>query len=158
MKRPRSWILLSASVGCIAAAMSVAVGTGWATPPVGLRNIALARGAYSSNVTLPFENGSDVAMAKIIVQPGGNSGWHAHPGGAIIVLKHGSLTLYRSHGDQCVTDTYSAGQVFVEEPGEVTDVVNTGPRPYVLFVTFPRVPPGQPPRIDEPDPGTCPGV
>jgi hypothetical protein len=37
-------------------------------------------------------------------------------------------------------------------------VVNTGTEQYVLFVTFPRVPPGVSPRTDEPDPGTCPGV
>ena len=29
---------------------------------------------------------------------------------------------------------------------------------YVLFVTFPRVPQGDSARIDEPNPGTCPGV
>jgi quercetin dioxygenase-like cupin family protein len=100
----------------------------------------------------------DVAMARITVDPGGSSGWHSHPGGAIIVINQGTLTVYRSVDSQCLTNTYTAGQAFVERPGEVVDVVNTGTVPFVDFVTFPRVPPGVSPRTDEPDPGTCPGI
>jgi len=97
-------------------------------------------------------------MAQITVVPGGSSGWHSHPGGAVVVVKTGTLTVYRSVGNQCQTSTYSAGQAFIERRGEVDDVVNTGTVPYVLFVTFPRVPQGDSARIDQPDPGTCPGL
>jgi hypothetical protein len=51
-----------------------------------------------------------------------------------------------------------AAPVFIERPGEVDDVLNAGTIPYVLFVTFPRVPQGDSARTDESDPGTCPGV
>jgi quercetin dioxygenase-like cupin family protein len=108
--------------------------------------------------TIPLQVGTDVAMAQITVDPGGSSGWHSHPGGAIIVVKTGTLTVYRSLGSQCQTTTYSAGQAFIERPGEVDQVINTGTVPYVLFVTFPRVPQSESARIDEPDPGTCPGL
>ena len=74
--------------------------------------------------------------------PGGSSGWHSHPGGAIIVVKQGSLTVYSSVGSKCETTTYGAGQAFIERPGEVDQVLNTGTIPYVPFVTFPRVPQG----------------
>ncbi len=37
------------------------------------------------------------------------------------------------------------------------DVLNTGTFPYVLFVTFPRVPQGDSARTDEPDLDTCGG-
>jgi quercetin dioxygenase-like cupin family protein len=97
-------------------------------------------------------------MAQITVDPGGSSGWHSHPGGAIVIVKQGTLTVYRSIGSQCHTTTYSAGQAFIERPGEVDQVVNTGTVPYVLLVTFPRVPQGGSARIDQPDPGTCPGL
>jgi hypothetical protein len=40
----------------------------------------------------------------------------------------------------------------------VDNVLNTGTIPYILFVTFPRVPQGASPRTDQPDPGTCPGI
>ena len=97
-------------------------------------------------------------MAQITVNPGGSAGWHSHPGGAIVVVKQGSLTVYTSAGSQCQITTYSAGQAFIERPGEVDNVLNTGTIPYILFVTFPRVPQGESPRTDQPNPGTCPGI
>src|SRR6266550_8487392 len=129
-----------------------------ATAPSGLVNIPIARGTNLSNGTIPLQLGTDIAMAQITVEPGGSAGWHSHPGGAIIVVKTGTLTVYRSIGSQCQRTTYSAGQAFIERPGEVDQVLNTSTAPYVLFVTFPRVPQGGSPRTDEPDPGTCPGL
>ena len=151
----RKWLLLLL-VGVVGAA--VYGGIALATPPSGLVNILLARGTDASNGTLPIQMGTDVVMAQITVDPGGSSGWHSHPGGAIIVVKQGTLTVYRAIGSQCQSTTYSAGDAFIERPGEVDDVLNAGTAPYVLYVTFPRVPPGGSARIDEPDPGTCPGL
>jgi quercetin dioxygenase-like cupin family protein len=133
-----------------------AVGSVLATPPSGLVNVPLARGTNVSDGTIPLQVGTDVAMAQITVDPGGSSGWHSHPGGAIIVVKTGTLTVYESVGSRCEVTTYGAGQAFVERPGEVDQVVNTGGVPYVLLVTFPRVPQGASARTDEPDPGNCP--
>ena len=151
----RRWLLLLL-VGVVGAA--VYGGIALATPPSGLVNILLARGTDASEGTLPIQMGTDVVMAQITVDPGGSSGWHSHPGGAIIVVKQGAPTVYRAIGSQCQTATYSAGQAFIERPGEVDQVVNSGTVPYILFVTFPRVPQGESARIDEPDPGTCPGL
>jgi quercetin dioxygenase-like cupin family protein len=147
------WALLLSVLGA-----AVYGGTVLATPPSGLTNVPLARGIDVSNGTIPLQVGTDVAMSQITVIPGGSSGWHSHPGGAIIVVQQGTLTVYTSVGNQCQTATYSAGQAFIERPGEVDDVLNTGTIPYVLYVTFPRVPPGDSPRIDQPDPGTCQGL
>jgi quercetin dioxygenase-like cupin family protein len=130
----------------------------FATPPSGLVNVLLARGTDASDGTLPIQIGTDVVMAQITVDPGGSSGWHSHPGGAIIVVKQGSPTVYRAIGSQCQRTTYGAGDAFIERPGEVDDVLNENTAPYVLYVTFPRVPPGGSARIDEPDPGTCAGI
>jgi quercetin dioxygenase-like cupin family protein len=160
MKRAIRWALLSVGLASVVTAMTVAVtvAPSWATPPSGLTNVPLARGTDTSHGTLPLRSGTDIAMAQITVNPGGSSGWHSHPGGAIIIVQQGTLTVYHSAGHQCRTTTYSAGQAFIERPGEVDDVLNTGTVPYVLYVTFPRVPPGGSPRIDQPDPGTCPGI
>ncbi len=155
-KRAVRWALLSLGLASVVTAVTVAPAS--ATPPSGLTNVPLARGTDVSHGTIPLQIGTDVAMAQITVDPGGSSGWHSHPGGAIIVVKQGALTVYRSVGSQCQTATYSAGQAFIERPGEVDDVLNTGTVPYILFVTFPRVPQGDSARTDEPDPGTCPGL
>jgi len=160
MKRAVRWALLSAGLASVVTAvtLTVTVAPSSATPPSGLTNIPLARGTDTSRGTIPLQFGTDVAMAQITVNPGGSSGWHSHPGGAIIIVQQGALTVYSPVDDQCQTTTYSAGQAFIERPGEVDDVLNTGTVPYVLYVTFPRVPPGGSARIDQPDPGTCPGI
>ncbi len=160
MKRAIRGTLLSVGLASVVTAVTVAVtvAPSWATPPSGLTNTLLARGTDTSHGTLPLRFGTDIAMAQITVDPAGSSGWHSHPGGAIVVVQQGSLTVYHSVGRQCQTTTYSAGQAFIERPGEVDDVLNTGTIPYVLYVTFPRVPPGGSARIDQPDPGTCPGI
>src|SRR5215813_15087556 len=135
MKRAVRWALLS--VGLAGVFTTVSVAPSWATPPSGLTNIPLARGTDASHGTIPLQFGTDVAMAPIAVGPGGSSGWHSHPGGAIIVVQQGSLTVHQAAAGQCQTTTYSAGQAFIERPGEVDDVTNAGTVPYVLVVTFP---------------------
>jgi quercetin dioxygenase-like cupin family protein len=155
MKRPVRSVLVSVGLAGVIAAMTLLPGN--ATPPAGLTLVPLAAGTNTSDGTIPLKAGTDIAMVQITVDPGGSSGWHSHPGGAIIVVKQGSLTVHESVGGKCETRTYTAGQAFVERPGEVDQVVNTGTIPYILFVTFPRVPHGESSRTDEPDPGTCPG-
>src|SRR5438034_7252616 len=98
MKRIARWAMLS--VG-LAGVVLVVIAPGWATPPTGLVNILLARGNDASDGTLPLQVGTDIVMAQITVDSGGSSGWHSHPGGAIIVVKQGTATLYRSIGSQC---------------------------------------------------------
>jgi len=154
----RGMRLALATVGLAGLLVAVNAVPGAATPPSGLTNVTLARGTDLSNGTIAFQEGTDVVVAQITVIPGGSSGWHSHPGGAIVVVKQGELTVHRSVGSQCESTGYTAGQAFIERPGEVDDAVNTGTIPYVVFVTFPRVPQGGSARIDLPDPGTCPGL
>jgi quercetin dioxygenase-like cupin family protein len=160
MNRAVRAALLSVGVACVVTATAIFVAPGSATPPSGLTNVPLARGTFPAHTIVPLA-GTDVVMAQITVNPGGSSGWHSHPGGAIIVVAQGSLTKYHAtsrHGGRCEVTPYSAGQAFIEAPGEVDQVINTGTTPYILYVTFPLVPQGAATRIDEPDPGTCPGV
>lgn len=157
MKRKLTKTILGMAIVALLLA-GAAVFKARATAPSGLVNLPLARGTNVFDGTIPLQFGTDVAMAQITVAPGGSSGWHSHPGGAIIVVKQGSLTVYGSVGSRCEITTYGAGQAFIERPGELDDVLNTGTVPFVLFVTFPRVPQGDSARTDEPNPGTCPGV
>ena len=155
MNRSVRWALLSVGLAGVVTAMTVA--PSGATPPSGLTNIPLARGTNTTDGTIPLKAGSDVAVAQITVSPGGSSGWHSHPGGAIVVVREGSLTVYKAVGSTCEITTYTAGQAFIERPDVVNQVINTGTIPYVLFVTFPRVPQGGSARTDEPAPA-CAGL
>ena len=154
----RGMRLALTTVGLAGLLVAVNAVPGAATPPSGLTNLTLARGTDLSEGTIAFQEGTDIVAAQITVIPGGSSGWHSHPGGAIVVVKQGELTVHRSVGSQCETTGYTAGQAFIERPGEVDDAVNNGTIPYVVFVTFPRVPQGGSARINLPDPGTCPGI
>src|SRR5437879_13659746 len=93
-KRASRWALLS--VGLAGVVTAVTVAPGGATPPSGLTQVPLARGTDVSDGTIPLQVGTDVAMAQITVDPGGSTGWHSHPGGAIIGVKQGSLTVDRA--------------------------------------------------------------
>jgi len=156
MKRALRWGLVSVALAGVVTALTLS--PGGATPPVSLTNTPLAMGTDTSDGTIPLQAGTNVVMAQITVGPGGSSGWHSHPGGAIVVVQQGSIIVYDAMGSHCHSTTYSAGQAFIERPGEVMDVLNTGAGPYTLFVTFPRVPQGALPRTDEADPGVCPGI
>ena len=42
-------------------------------------------------------------------RPGGSSGWHSHPGGAIIIVQQGTPTIYHAVDKHCETTTYNRG-------------------------------------------------
>ncbi len=52
---------------------------GAATPSSGVTNMTLARGTDVSGGTIPLEEGTDVVVSQISIQPGGSSGWHMQP-------------------------------------------------------------------------------
>ncbi len=164
----RRVIRLAAITVGLAGLIAVNAVPGAATLPVGFSSELLGRGTYTSDQTLPLPQGMDIVVSKITVHPGGSSGWHSHPGGAIVVVQQGEITIYesagtgedaqgQSEGDSlCVITKYTQGQAFVEGPGVVVDAVNTGSTDFILLVTFPGVPVGGSSRIDQPNPGTCP--
>jgi len=131
-----------------------------ATPPNNFVGTVLGRGTLQSNGSVPINAGLDIVVAQNTVQPGGSSGWHSHPGGAIVVVAQGQITTYESVGGHCVITTYTAGQAFTERADKALIAKNTGSTVTVVIATFPNVPVGvaNAQRTDLPNPGTCPGV
>jgi len=103
MKRLGRWSLVGVALAGVVLAFSVAPGA--ATPPSGLTQVVLARGNDVSHGTIPLQFGTDIVMVQLTVEPGGSSGWHSHPGGAIIVVKQGSITVHKAVGSQCQIET-----------------------------------------------------
>ena len=91
MKHHRKHVAAATGLAAIVALVATAlfVVPALATPPSGLTNTPLARGTNTSHGTLPLQGGTDIVMAQITVDPGGSSGWHSHPGGAIVVVTAG---------------------------------------------------------------------
>ena len=97
-------------------------------------------GAIVSN--LP-RDASNVLVAKVTWQPEGTSGWHTHPGPAIVNVVEGELEVVNER--DCVVRTYGAGEAFVD-PGQGNVHIASNPNTTdlaVAYATFLGVPDGQ---------------
>src|SRR5450755_3002211 len=118
--------------------------------PSGLEIIPLAQGfSPEQHIRLHSKGPSDILQSKLVFQPGGETGWHTHPGPVVVVVKSGALTEYHSNG--CVT-VHPAGSVFFESEGEVHRAVNQTGEVIEVYATF-ISPAGSQPLQPAADPG-----
>jgi len=110
----------------------------------------------SPNFKIFQKHPQDVVMRELTIAPGGDSGWHFHPGPTYVLMIQGALTNYHANDPTCTGHISSAGQGFVEPPGDVHIVRNEGGVPAVFVVTFLDVPVGGLFRFDAARPGNCP--
>jgi quercetin dioxygenase-like cupin family protein len=144
-------------------ALVVNAGTTLATPPAGFGAPFTYRATMqpyrvsSHDFKIVQKKPEDVVMRELTISPGGNSGWHTHPGPVFVLVTQGSVVNYHAKERTCKGTKIVAGQGFVETPGDTHMVRNEDPSTTaVLFVTFLDVPVGGAFRIDEPKPGNCP--
>jgi quercetin dioxygenase-like cupin family protein len=143
-------------------ALAVPVGAAVATPSQGLTVTPLGQGSFSQrlkvkapNVKATFKRPSDFVVVDLRVDPGGTTGWHSHPGPALVVVKDGTLTLYDGDDRRCRPHRYGPGQAFVDGGGGHVHIArNETSHPVQVLVTF-IVPKGADTFIDVPDPGNC---
>lgn len=145
-------VLALAVVGAIA---TVATGVALATPGQGFKdNTVFARGTLGPKFKLKLQDSSspgDVIVQRFVLGSGGQSGWHLHPGLAVVTVKSGELTIDQ---EDCSSTTYSAGQVVVEPTEAVHRVRNVGATDLEFWVTFLDIPVGSAHRHEpETDPG-----
>ena len=180
MKRPKalSKILYAASAALVLAACSErptesnttsSTGNGAPTEPnftaaVGFTSTLVGRGnlgpfhiqskADRYDVELKSHDNTDIAVANIVVIPGGHSGWHYHPGPVLVVVKTGTITFYMGDDPSCSPQVHPAGTSFIEKGGMVGIARNEGAVDATVVATF-FVPAGSPTRIDAAAPGNC---
>jgi quercetin dioxygenase-like cupin family protein len=162
----RKWVLLAGSAG----AAAVLGGAAIVTAQSGIISGAvLARAGFLDRVDVKFkvDRGSEevihvsdareTVIQQIVIAPGGDTGWHSHPGPAVALIKTGQLTLYSGDDPSCSGRTYSAGQAFVDSgQGHVHKARNLSQTENVeVWVTYFDVPPGASPRVPAEDPGNC---
>ncbi len=103
----------------------------------------------------------DLVVQRATFQPGTNSGWHSHPGGAFVAVKSGSVTLYMGNNQSCTARTFKAGEGFFEPANKVLLARNEGSQPVEVYATFVEVPVGEDALVkSESNPGgaDCPSV
>ena len=151
-----------AAVSSISVAAVLTPSSGIVTAPV------FARASFADPTDLKFKvkglgqeviqvnNAQQTVMQQIVMAPGGNTGWHSHPGPVVVLIKSGQMSLYGSDDPTCTGRTYSAGEAFIDSgQGHVHIARNEGSANLELWVTYFDVPRGGPFRIDVPNSGNC---
>ncbi len=145
-----------AAIGTLTAA--VALGS----PPSGATITTLVTANFdnpthlnSDRVKFETKDATDVRIQKIVFAPGGQSGWHHHPGMVLLSVESGAVTLTQP---DCSTEMYGPGlpngAVFAEG-GDVPERVSSagGATFYAVFVAPSNDPPIT--RVED-DPVSCP--
>ena len=155
--------------GLMAGAIALAA-VALATPGSGVVGPVHARGIFPDPVDIMFKleghtkgtsvlhvrDAQETVVQQITFAPGGHTGWHSHPGPALVVVAEGQLTLYSGEDPTCTGRIYLPGQAFIDPGqghvhiGRASQTQNT-----ILWVTYFDVPPGGAFRIDAADPGNC---
>ena len=110
-----------------------------------------------AGVKIQTKSSVDFVTQQIVIEPGGSTGWHSHPGPVLVTVKSGALKLVYADDAACAGRIYGAGEGFVDRGDEIVhNAFNVGPSNLELWATY-FVPgaPGTSQRLDAPDPGVC---
>jgi quercetin dioxygenase-like cupin family protein len=106
-----------------------------ATPPSGnISRNQLAVGKVTDTIDIQRSEPTDFHIDVVTIDPGGNSGWHTHPGPEYSVIKAGEVVLVRA--PNCDPITLKAGQGFFTPGGTAHMAHNDGKEPAELYVTY----------------------
>ncbi|MGV0992377.1 MAG: cupin domain-containing protein [Mycobacterium sp.] len=141
MKALQLWTAIPLAVVAVALAAPAA-----ATPGIGVDAQTL-----STNTV----DGTEYMVSRITLAPGGETGWHFHPGEVFGVVRAGTMTHY--DGDCIIDEVYNTGSAVAEGIGsaQMHNGRNEGSTPLVMEVTYIN-PVGAPLSVDGPVPTGCP--
>jgi quercetin dioxygenase-like cupin family protein len=109
-------------------------------------------GAWGANINI--KGATDIHVLSNKIAPGGNFGWHSHPGPSFVIIKSGTATVYFGADPACRPHRYRAGSGFVDK-GLETHIVRNEGKVALVTVVVSFTPRGATRRIDESDPGNC---
>lgn len=120
----------------------------------------IVRAKISEPFDVPSTATSDVMMQTVVIEPGGTVGWHSHASPTFVAVKSGTVTFYRSSSAGCTSQSYSAGQAYVEPVNQAHMGRNEGTTPVELYATYLAVPVGGALRAEQEEPtgANCPGA
>jgi quercetin dioxygenase-like cupin family protein len=144
-------------------------GTALATPQQGVTTTLLANKVPFGDIdinahTIPADvwqlrlktrGATDGYVVDNVIQPGGSTGWHSHPGPSLIFVIHGAVTNYTSDDPTCAGQVYPAGSGFIDVGGgDVHMLKNNGDVP-AETIAVQLLPKDSPRRIDADAPANC---
>ena len=135
------------------------------TASSGSASALVGRGTFGNSLKVKRQTGDwkvkvdsdplDVTVQTIVFQPGGQSGWHTHPGPVFILVVQGQMTFYESDDPDCSPIVRSAGQGYFDA-GEHAHIARNETQLEARNVVTYFTPIGAGLRMDAPDPGHCP--
>ncbi|HEX6626817.1 MAG TPA: cupin domain-containing protein, partial [Gemmatimonadaceae bacterium] len=78
------------------------------------QNFKVKRITGDWHVEIKSKPAFDIAVQSITFQPGGQSGWHTHPGPVFIQVVSGTMTFYKSDDPTCTPIVRTAGQGYLD--------------------------------------------
>ena len=142
-----------------------------ATPPTGLTaeqlgksgqdpfdvNVAGIDRSQKWDLKLNSKSETDVYIMRNTIAPGGNLGWHSHPGPTIVTVTQGSVVLTDGVDPLCKSTVYTVGEGFTEISAghHVHNLTNASASQPAQVIAVHFVPSGEARRIDEPEPNNC---
>jgi hypothetical protein len=134
--------------GLTSANLVLSVSLAIATPGTGVQGQPLARVTVQDPVDVSLAGPFDTFIQKVTIGPGGETGWHSHPGPHVIAVTEGALTVYAASDASCTPHSYQAGSgLYSRGAGDVRNERNEGAVPVILYVTY-FIPVGSTPRTD----------
>lgn len=101
---------------------------------------------------------TDLGADRLTIQPGGFSGWHAHPAPVFVTVTQGTIIAYDGSDPLCPGRTYSVGQSFIERAYGAHDVQNASSSvgaEYIAITIKPSGFVGPAFRLDRAKPNNC---
>jgi quercetin dioxygenase-like cupin family protein len=130
-----------------------------ATSPNGMDKRELSRaGTTGTPPTVEFREGKETQVLKLVLKPGGTTGWHRHPEQGVFLVDKGTLTSYGLDGPPCEPVELAAGKALFFGPHASHShlVRNTGAEPLEFTVLYFNLAPGQGGAVDAERPTECP--
>ncbi len=108
-------------------------------------------------IRVKANQGAQVIVAHITVQPGGHTPWHYHPGPHLVSVRTGTVQVYET---DCTATTYPAGTGFFDPGGTPRPHVHTlrnpsQEQPAEVVITDVRDGDLRPTVVVEPQPAPC---
>ena len=120
------------SIGIVTALMTVLTGTALALSSNSFNTGTVASydfGGFGPGFAIP----ATIQVQKFTLKPGETIPWHFHKGVSYVILSRGTLTEQHLVGPgKCESEELKAGSAFVESPGQVHSVTNSGPYDAVI--------------------------
>ena len=106
-------------------------------------------------VAVDTKGESDIYVVSNVFAPGGQSGWHTHPGPSLITVKSGTITAYSGDDPSCTPQVYPTGTGFVDPGDGHVHILRNEGTVAAETIAVQLLPRGAVRRIDAPDPGYC---